>query len=81
MGLDAPSRSIIAFAVLLRTESVLNDAADKLGGLTSLKAVDAVSAVLGLPEGDVRDALSAHNALVRSGLLQLKSGRYGVTQE
>ncbi|WP_313072404.1 ATP-binding protein [Melaminivora sp.] len=71
VGLDAPSRRILEFVVLLHGEQVLESACDLLGAL-SMKRLDQVLAtLLALPPGQVRAALAPQAALVRSGLLFL----------
>lgn len=71
VGLDQVSRQILAFIILVKNESVLDDAADMLGGLTSLKAIKALSVILGFSEAEVRRALAPQSPLAQSGLLQV----------
>lgn len=75
IGLSDIDCRILEFIVLLRTDSVLEDVTDALGALTSIKAFQVLSIILGLEESSVRDALSADAPLIRSGLIRLDCGR------
>ena len=77
VGLSDAERRILAFAVLIRNESVLDEAADWLGNLSSVKMFAALSVVLDLPVPAVREALSTDGILGRSGLISVARG--GVT--
>ncbi len=67
---DAACR-ILEFAVLIHNESLLNDAADYLGQLSTLKVCRALAVILNLPETEVRASLSTHGLLAHSGLLSM----------
>lgn len=69
VGLSDTDRSILAFAVMLHTERFLDDCADWLGQLSSVKVFHALSVLLCIPEQEIRAALSSTGLLVRSGLL------------
>lgn len=77
VGLSDAERLILAFAVLIRNEGLLDEAADWLGNLSSFKMFAVLSVVLDLPAPTVREALSAEGVLGRSGLISVT--RVGVT--
>lgn len=61
--------AILAFTVMLQSERLLDDAADWLGNLSSVKLFRSLSIILDLPESDVRQALAVDGVLARSGLV------------
>lgn len=69
VGLDRPSKQILAFMLLSKNDPVLNEAVETLGALSTIRAIHALSVILGLPEPQVRDALASEAPLGRSGLL------------
>ena len=71
VGLSPTDCRILEFAVMLRNDSQLNEACDLLGNLSSHKVSYALSAILELPEKEVRDALSASSILAMSGLMSV----------
>src|SRR5690606_27696719 len=64
-------RHILAFAVMIRNESLLDDAADILGPLSSVKMFHVLSLLLDIPEEEIRKSLSAQGMLARSGLVSV----------
>lgn len=74
VGLCDVEVEILALAVILRNERVLEIAAETLGDLTSSKAIQAVAIIIGADEQAVRQALSMTGTLERSGLLKLDRG-------
>ncbi len=62
---------LLEFAVMIKSDKSLDDIADNLGQLSSIKTQQTLSVVLNLPENDIRQSLSRHSALARSGLLTL----------
>lgn len=77
VGLDPAARLILGFVVMLKSDPILNPAADLLGQLTTLKAIQALAVILGLTEAGVRAALAGDAPLCRSGLLQAdRNGSY-----
>lgn len=62
---------ILEFAVSIQNERILDDAASWLGELSSVKMFQALSVILGLPEIEIRAALSAQGILARSGLVSV----------
>ena len=69
VGLTATDQQVLQFAILLSTEKLLDDAADWLGRLSSVKVLHIVAGVLNLPEKDVRKSLGPEGVLAKSGLL------------
>ena len=77
VGLNPVERRILVFAVLIKNERLLDEAADWLGNLSSAKLFAALAVVLDLPAASVRDALSPSGNLARSGLVSVE--RVGLT--
>lgn len=71
VGLGTTDCRILEFAVLLHNERLLDDTADWLGQLSSVKVFHALSAILNLPEPEIRASLSAQGILARSGLVSV----------
>ena len=69
VGLSTTDCRILEFAVMIRNESLLDDACDRLGTLSSNKVGYALSVILNLPEKEVRAALGASSILAMSGLV------------
>lgn len=77
VGLDRPSRQILAFMLLMKNDPVLNEAVEMLGSLSTIRAFQVLSVILGLPEQQIRDALATEAPLGRSGLLLVdRDGNY-----
>jgi len=74
VGLSEVDCRILEFAALLHHDRVLDDCADTLGQLNSLKAVDALATVLDLDRRCVQSALGSQGVLARSGLLSFDRG-------
>jgi transitional endoplasmic reticulum ATPase len=74
VGLSEIDCRILEFSVLIQTERLLDDAADWLGRLSSVKVFHALSVILDLPEDTIRAALSAHGLLACSGLVSVDRG-------
>ena len=72
IGLTEVDQRILEFAVMLQNERVLDDTADHLGQLSSVKIHHVVSGVLGLRHASVRAALAGDSMLTRSGLLSME---------
>jgi transitional endoplasmic reticulum ATPase len=77
VGLSDTDCRILEFAVLIQNERLLDDTADWLGSLTSVKAFHALSVVLDLPESEIRSALGSQGILAKSGLVSME--RRGTT--
>ena len=71
VGLGATDCRVLEFAVTLHNERLLDDTADWLGQLSSAKVFHALSAILNLPEPEIRTALSAQGVLAQSGLVSV----------
>lgn len=71
VGLADTELRILEFAVMLFTERLLDDTADHLGTLSSLKVFHALAGILDLPQAAVRQAFDAYGPLATSGLLTL----------
>lgn len=71
VGLSEIDCRILEFAAMLHHDRLLDDCADTLGQLNSLKVVDALATILALDHRSVQSALGAQGTLARSGLLAL----------
>lgn len=71
VGLSTTDCRILEFAVSIHNERLLDDTADWLGHLSSVKAFHALSVILNLPEPEIRASLSAQGILARSGLVSV----------
>lgn len=69
VGLSQIDCRILEFAVLIQNERILDETADGLGQLSSVKVFRALSVLLNLPEYEIRAALDAQAILTRSGLV------------
>ena len=77
VGLSEADCRILEFAVLIHTDSLLDDTADWLGKLPSPKVCHALSVLLDLPEADLRRTLSTRGLLAQSGLVTIERGGIG----
>lgn len=67
---------ILEFACCVHVDSLLEDATDMFGDLTSAQVASCLASVLDLPADTVRAALASQSVLARTGLLTLdRSGR------
>lgn len=71
VGLSDIETRILTFAAMVHTDQVLDLMSDWVGDLTSARLFHALSAVLAIPEKEVRHALSPQGTLARSGLLKV----------
>lgn len=71
--LNDVDKQILALAISLCNEPILNDCSDYLGDLSAIKTSRAVSAILQLPERNVRQSLDSKGTLIRSSLLNPNS--------
>ncbi len=69
--LSTTDAKILEFAVSVHNELLLDDATEWLGDLSSIKVFHALSVILDVPEGEVRNSLSSAGILSRSGLVML----------
>lgn len=71
VGLSATDCRILEFAVSIQNERILDDTADWLGQLSSVKLCHVLSVILALPEPEIRSSLGAQGLLARSGLVSM----------
>jgi len=71
IGLSEVDQQILAFAVMLQTEQLLDSTAEYLGEMSSQRVHRVVAVALGLPQISVRRAFEDHGILMRSGLLTM----------
>lgn len=71
VGLSTTDRRILEFTVTIHNEQMLDDAADLLGQLSSVKIFHTLAGLLELAESDVRKSLGAQGLLARSGLVSI----------
>lgn len=74
VGLSSVDCHILAFAVLIHAERLLEETGDFVGQLSTLKTINVLSVLLGLPEREIREALSPQGILTKSGLLSVDRG-------
>jgi transitional endoplasmic reticulum ATPase len=77
VGLSRTDCRILEFAAMLHQDRTLDDCADTLGNLNSLKVIDTLARLLDLPVEEVRVSLSPHGLLARSGLLVVERSGTG----
>ncbi len=70
-GLSATDCRILEFAVLIHTEDILKKTGNLLNNLSTKQVSNVLSALLDLPQAEIRCSLSKNGALSRSGLLSL----------
>lgn len=68
VGLGTTDCRILEFAVSIHNERILDDTADWLGLISSVKVFHVLAVILNLPEPEIRASLSAQGILARSGL-------------
>lgn len=71
VGLTQAEMRVLEFAVLLHSERVIDDTADFVGPFSTTRMGHALAVVLGLPQEEIRGALSSRGALARSGLVTI----------
>ena len=59
VGLSQTDCRLLEFAVLINNERLLDNSADWLGQLSTVKLLHVLSVILGLPESEIRISLSA----------------------
>ena len=72
VGLSANDCRVLEFAVLIQSERLLDEIADWIGDLSSVKVFHLLSVLLDMPLHDVRAALSAQGVLARSGVVAME---------
>lgn len=82
VGLSETDCRILEFAVLIKSERLLEHTASWIGYLSSTKISHAISVILALPEANVRAALSTNGILARSGLVSVdRSGTHSLSDK
>ena len=71
VGLSNNDSRILEFAVLIKNEPLLDEAADCLKELSTEKVFRVLSSILDLPESEIRLALNHQGLLAKSGLLTI----------
>lgn len=72
IGLSPAEAHILAFAIMIRTDSLLDDACDWLGReLNTLKLYRVLSVLLGFSQDQIREALSSRSMLAQTSLVVL----------
>ena len=74
VGLSSVDCQVLAFAVLIHAERMLEETGDFVGQLSTLKTINVLSVLLALPEPEIRAALSPQGILTKSGLLSVDRG-------
>ena len=69
VGLSAVDAQILAFAVCLHTDQLLDDAADLLDAVSSTQVIQTLALQVQAPDAQVRQALGSQGLLARSGLV------------
>ena len=69
VGLSPTDCRVLEFAVLIRNESMLDEACDRLGTLSSIKVCHTLSVLLDVQEAEIRSSLSSNGILTKSGLV------------
>ena len=72
VGLDAASRQILEFVILMETDWALNSVAGMIEGVSGLEAIKVLSVILNLPDAEVKRAVGPQSSLAESGILRLK---------
>lgn len=72
VGLSATDCRILEFAVSIHNERILDDTADLLGKISSVKVFHILSGILNIPEPEIRASLSSQGILARSGLVAVE---------
>lgn len=76
VGLNDTERTVLAFAVILKTNNLIESAADYLEQMNTIQMCRYLSVILDKPESDIKDALSNQGILHRSGLLKIDRQRH-----
>ncbi|MBU0500549.1 MAG: AAA family ATPase [Gammaproteobacteria bacterium] len=79
VGLSVADRQILAFAVFIHSEEMLDDVGGWLGGLSTLKLCQVLAVLLDLTKKAVEAALAPQGALASAGLVKLdRDGSLGL---
>lgn len=71
VGLNEADCKILEFTIMVHNESLLDDAVDLFGHITSIKVFQILSVLLAVPEAGIRASLSGQGILAQSGLVEL----------
>jgi len=71
VGLSATDRRLMEFLVVFTCNSLLSEAGEALGEISTLKLQHILAVVLGLPEAEIKASLSPRGILEQSGLLRV----------
>ena len=71
VGLTEADCRILEFAILIKTERLLDEAAEWLGDLSTIQYIDALAVLLDLDPSKVRESVRPQGGLARSGLLSI----------
>ncbi len=77
VGLSDADCRILEFSVQIHNERLLDDTADTLGQLSSVKLFYVLSVLLDLSEHEIRSSLGAQGILARSGLVAVERSGNG----
>jgi len=69
VGLTDTDCRILELAVTLKSETVLEETADLLGGMSSMALADRLAVLLDIPAGEIRERLSPQGLLAQTGLV------------
>jgi len=72
VGLSETDCRVLEFAVTIHNERLLDDTADWLGQLSSVKVINVLSVILDLSEQEIRASLSPQGILAQSGLVSIE---------
>ena len=76
-GLTTVDCQILEFATWAHNDVILENATELLGNLNAVKAINALSKILDIPEQEIRSALTQQGALIKSGLISFDRSQYG----
>lgn len=76
VGLSATECRLLEFGVVMFEDTRFRAICDAMGTLTTIQLYHLLAVVLNAPEAEIRQALSGHSALIRSGLVTVeRAGR------
>lgn len=82
IGLSPVDCWILAFAIFIRSNRILDDTADWLGlDINSLTVYHVLSILLGFPEEDIRKALSMQSVLAKTSLIAMDHQRNSLSRK
>lgn len=81
LSLNATDCRILEFAVSVHSGDLLEAAADLVSALSSPKVFQALSAILNVPEADIRASLGVNGALAHSGLVSIDTSAHVLSRK